>query len=123
MDEHVRIGAAANALGVSVDTLRRWERAGRIAFERRGQERWLSAAQLAGLVREQTAKSPSGRNRLTGIVLDIRCDDSIARIEIACGPHRIVSIMSRARADELALRAGDTATAVMKPSAVVVERG
>jgi molybdopterin-binding protein len=120
--DHVRIGAAATALGVSIDTLRRWERSGRIAFERRGQQRYLSAVQLARLLRERGASTAASRNRLTGIVLGIRRDDVVAQIDIACGPHRIVSLMPRETADRLGLRPGDTATAIVKPSAVVVER-
>lgn len=120
--DHVRIGAAATALGVSIDTLRRWERSGRIAFERRGQQRYLSSIQLARLLRERGASTAASRNRLTGIVLGIRRDDVVAQIDIACGPHRIVSLMPRETADRLALRPGDPATAIVKPSAVVVER-
>jgi len=55
MDDVVRIGAAATALGVSIDTLRRWERDGRITFERRGQQRYLTNEQLARLLRERAA--------------------------------------------------------------------
>jgi molybdopterin-binding protein len=120
--DQVRIGAAATALGVSIDTLRRWERSGRIAFERRGQQRYLSSIQLARLLRERGASTAASRNRLTGIVLGIRRDDVVAQIDIACGPHRIVSLMPRETADRLALRPGDPATAIVKPSAVVVER-
>lgn len=120
--DHVRIGAAATALGVSIDTLRRWERSGRITFERRGQQRYLSSVQLARLLRERGASTAASRNRLTGIVLGIRRDDVVAQIDIACGPHRIVSLMPRETADRLALRPGDPATAIVKPSAVVVER-
>ena len=120
--DHVRIGAAATALGVSIDTLRRWERSGRIAFERRGQQRYRSSVQLARLLRERGASTAASRNRLTGIVLGIRRDDVVAQIDIACGPHRIVSLMPREVADRLGLRPGDPATAIVKPSAVVVER-
>ena len=55
-------------------------------------------------------------------MLGIRRDDVVAQIDIACGPHRIVSLMPRETADRLALRPGDPATAIVKPSAVVVER-
>ena len=116
------VQCAATALGVSIDTLRRWERSGRIAFERRGQQRYLSSIQLARLLRERGASTAASRNRLTGIVLGIRRDDVVAQIDIACGPHRIVSLMPRETADRLALRPGDPATAIVKPSAVVVER-
>ena len=65
MDDAVRIGAAATALGVSIDTLRRWERAGRVVFERRGGQRYMSAAELADLLRERSGRtSQAQRNRL-----------------------------------------------------------
>jgi molybdopterin-binding protein len=124
MDDVVRIGAAATALGVSIDTLRRWERDGRIAFERRGQQRYLTSSQLAALLRERAAAGATGaRNRLHGIVLAVRRDGVMAQIDLQCGPHRIVSLMSREVADQLDLKPGDAATAVMKATTVVVERG
>jgi molybdopterin-binding protein len=124
MDDVVRIGAAATALGVSIDTLRRWERDGRIAFERRGQQRYLTSSQLAALLRERAASGSTGaRNRLHGIVLAVRRDGVMAQIDLQCGPHRIVSLMSREAADQLDLKPGDAATAVMKATTVVVERG
>jgi molybdopterin-binding protein len=123
MEDVVRIGAAATALGVSIDTLRRWERDGRIAFERRGQQRYLTSSQLAALLRERAASgSTSARNRLAGIVLAVRGDGVMAQIDLQCGPHRIVSLMSREAADQLDLKPGDSATAVMKATTVVVER-
>jgi molybdopterin-binding protein len=122
MDEGIRIGAAATALGVSIDTLRRWERSGRISFERRGQQRYLTQDQLAQLLRERSgAGSASARNRLPGIVLAVRRDGVMAQVDIACGPHRIVSVMSREAADQLGLKPGDSATAVIKATTVLVE--
>jgi molybdopterin-binding protein len=122
MDEGIRIGAAATALGVSIDTLRRWERSGRITFERRGQQRYLNQDELARLLRERAgAGSPSARNRLPGIVLAVRRDGVMAQVDIACGPHRIVSVMSREAADQLGLKPGDSATAVIKATTVLVE--
>jgi molybdopterin-binding protein len=123
MDEGIRIGVAAQALGVSVDTLRRWEREGRIAFERRGNRRVLAPAELARVLRER-GRNPrsSARNRLAGVVVDVQRDGVMAQIDLACGPYRIVSLMSREAADELDLRPGQTATAVVKSTIVVVER-
>lgn len=122
LEDHVRIGAAATALGVSIDTLRRWERAGRISFARRGQQRYLSGEQLAQLLRERVGRPPGPRNRLPGIVLTIRRDGRVAQVELACGSHRVVALMPREIVDQLGLKPGDSATAVMKPSAIVVER-
>ena len=122
-EDWIRIGAAAAALGVSVDTLRRWERDGRIRFERRGQQRYLRADELAALLRERAREGrSSARNRLQGIVLGVRRDGVMAQIDMACGPYRIVSLMSREAADELDLRPGQAATAVVKSTIVVVER-
>jgi molybdopterin-binding protein len=122
MDEGIRIGAAATALGVSIDTLRRWERSGRISFERRGQQRYLTQDELARLLRERAGMGNAGaRDRLPGIVLAVRRDGVMAQVDIACGPHRIVSVMSREAADQLGLKPGDSATAVIKATTVLVE--
>ena len=120
----VRIGAAASALGVSVDTLRRWERSGRIAFERDDAgQRYIAAAELATLLRERghTGRS-SARNRLEGVVVAVKVDGVMAQIDLACGPFRVVSLMSREAAEELDLRPGAPATAVVKSTTVIVER-
>jgi molybdopterin-binding protein len=123
-DHLVRIGVAATALGVSVDTLRRWERSGRVAFERRGSQRYISAAELDRLLRERTtgAGTTSARNRLTGVVVDVQRNGVMAKVDLACGPHRVVSLMSREAADELGLKPGMSATAVIKATTVVIER-
>ena len=123
MDEGIRIGVAAQALGVSVDTLRRWERAGRIEFERRGNRRVLKPEELARILRERGTNSrSSARNRLAGVVIDVQRDGVMAQIDLSCGPYRVVSLMSREAADELDLKPGQPATAVMKSTIVVVER-
>jgi molybdopterin-binding protein len=123
MDDLIRIGAAAAALGVSVDTLRRWERDGRVTFVRRGNQRWLRSEDLAALLRERaTGSRSSARNRLHGIVLAVRRDGVMAQVDLACGPYRVVSLMSREAADDLDLKPGDAATAVVKSTTVVVER-
>jgi len=123
MDDLVRIGAAAQALGVSVDTLRRWEREGRVQFERRGNSRFLKAEELAALMRARGASDrSSARNRLHGVVLEVKRDGLMAQVDMACGPYRIVSLMSAEAADDLDLKPGDPATAVVKATTVMVER-
>jgi molybdopterin-binding protein len=123
MDDVVRIGAAAQALGVSVDTLRRWEREGRVQFERRGNSRFLKADDLAALLRARGASDrSSARNRLHGVVLEVKRDGVMAQVDMACGPYRIVSLMSAEAAEELDLKPGDPAMAVVKATTVVVER-
>lgn len=123
MDRMVRIGTAAAALGVSVDTLRRWERDGRVTFERHRGQRYVAPEELARLLRERpTAGRTSARNRMEGVVLAVQRDGVMAQVELACGPYRIVSLMSREAADDLDLKPGDPATAVVKSTTVIVER-
>jgi molybdopterin-binding protein len=123
MEDLIRIGAAATALGVSVDTLRRWERAGRVTFERQGGKRYVSAAALTSLLHERAgATRTSARNRFTGTVLSVKRDTVMAQVEIACGSNVVVSLMSRESADQLELEPGMTATAVIKATTVIVER-
>jgi molybdopterin-binding protein len=122
LEDLVMIGTAAAALGVSVDTLRRWERAGRVTFMRRGNRRYLSSQDLSDLLRERSAKGvTSARNRMAGIVVAVKRDGVMAQIDLICGPYRIVSLMSSEAADELDLKPGDQATAVVKATTVIVE--
>jgi molybdopterin-binding protein len=122
-EEWIRIGPAAAALGVSVDTLRRWGRDGRIVFERRGQQRYLRAEELARLLRDRSRDSrSSARNRMQGVVLSVQRDGVMAQIDMACGPYRVVSLMSREAADDLELKPGDAAIAVIKSTTVTVEK-
>jgi len=122
VDEGIRIGVAAQALGVSVDTLRRWERDGRITFERRGNRRVLEPEELARVLRDRaTNPRSSARNRMTGVVVDVKRDGVMAQVDMVCGPFRIVSLMSREAADELGLQPGIRADAVVKATTVVVE--
>lgn len=124
MDNLVRIGAAAAALGLSVDTLRRWERDGRVVFERHGGQRYLRAEDLARLLRERsTHDRTSARNRTSGVVVAVQKDGVMAQVDLACGPFRIVALMSREAVDDLDLRPGMSATAVIKATNVIVERG
>jgi molybdopterin-binding protein len=123
VDEGIRIGVAAQALGVSVDTLRRWERDGRIAFERRAGRRVLAPEELARVLRDRGVNTQSSaRNRMAGVVVDVKRDGVMAQVDMACGPFRIVSLMSREAADELGLEPGQAATAVVKSPMVIIER-
>jgi molybdopterin-binding protein len=123
--DYLRIGEVAQRVGVSVDTLRRWESEGRIAFERRGNQRVLPASELAGLLSSLAGaeRTSSARNRLTGVVVAVERDGVMAKVELACGDYRIVSLMSREAADEMELAPGVPATAVVKSTSVMVERG
>jgi molybdopterin-binding protein len=118
----VKIGAAASALGVSVDTMRRWERAGRITCHRRGNQRYVSSRQLSDLLKERNTRGhTSARNRMQGTILAVHKHGVMAQIDMACGPYRIVSLMSREAAEELDLKPGDQAAAVVKSTTVIVE--
>jgi molybdopterin-binding protein len=121
--EYLRIGEVAQAVGVSLDTLRRWESEGRVAFQRQGNQRVLPASELAPLIASLAGSSStsSARNRLTGIVIAVKRDGVMAQVEMACGDYRIVSLMSRDAADELGLEVGKPATAVVKATNVIVE--
>lgn len=124
MVDYLRIGEVAQRVGVSVDTLRRWEADGRITFERRGNQRVLPAEELAGFLTSLVGsdRTSSARNRLTGVVTSVERDGVMAKVELACGPYRVVSLMSREAAEELDLRPGVPATAVVKSTTVIVER-
>jgi molybdopterin-binding protein len=124
-----RPGQVAELLGVSVDTVRRWCDEGRLATTRSdGGHRVIAGSDLAVYLREHApaaeADAPvvrSARNRFTGIVLEVKRDTLTAVIDIQAGPHRVVSLMTREAADELALEPGDIATAVVKATTVIVE--
>jgi molybdopterin-binding protein len=124
MAEYLRIGEVAKAVGVSVDTLRRWEADGRVSFQRQGNQRVLPAAALAPLLASLhgSAKSSSARNRLAGTVVSVEKDGVMAKVELACGDYRIVSLMSREAADELGLAPGVPAVAVVKATTVIIEQ-
>jgi molybdopterin-binding protein len=122
IEDLIQIGAAATALGVSIDTLRRWERSGRVHFERRGNRRYMSSLELSKLLHERGATSrSSARNHFTGVVVAVKRDDVMAQIDLVCGPFRVVSLMSREAADDLGLKPGVSATAVVKSTNVIVE--
>jgi molybdopterin-binding protein len=123
MATYLRIGEVAQAVGVSVDTLRRWEAQGRVAFERRGSQRVLAAADLAPLLASLAGSSStsSARNRFAGIVVAVKRDEVMAQVELACGDFRVVSLMSRDACDELGLEVGKPAVAVVKATTVIVE--
>jgi len=128
-DTAIRIGRAAEMLGVSVDTLRRWERAGRIQMLRSaGGQRVVPLDAVARLVAEQRLEgadrqiaAQSARNRFAGIVTRVEQDRVAAVVEVLAGPHRLVSLMTAEAVDELNLRVGDEVVCVVKATNVIVE--
>ena len=116
--------AAARALGISVETLRRWDRDGKIRVERDSANRRVVPAseveRLRGPVGEE---SLSARNRFRGVVRSVEVDGLIARVEIdVTEPSRVVAIVTRESVEELGLRAGMSAAGVIKSTSVMVER-
>lgn len=127
-----RIREAAELLGVSDDTVRRWADAGRVvtATDEAGR-RVIAGPDLARFAQELAAGTErprprsvageSARNRFTGLVTNVVKDTVMAQVEIQAGPHRIVSLLSREAVDELGLKPGEIAIASVKATSVVVE--
>ena len=114
---------AARALGISLDTLRRWDRQGRIRTTRdRGNRRQVSASEIDRL-RGTGSAGLSARNRLEGVVSDIRVDGLIGQVEIqVTEPTRVVAIVTRDSIEELGLKPGAHAAAIVKATSVMIER-
>lgn len=123
MEGLLRIGEVAKAVGVSVDTLRRWESSGRVSFVRRSNQRLLRASDLGPLIEATGGRRPvlSARNRFAGVVLAVELDGVMAKVDVACGKYRMTSLMSREAADELRLAPGVDVTAIVKSTHVMVE--
>jgi molybdopterin-binding protein len=122
----VPIGEAAKALGVSVDTLRRWERSGRLETRRDGRNRRLIAVaeieRLGGHMPTLVGDGFSARNRFEGEVESVEVTGVIAQVVIKAGPHRVVSVVTRDAVDELGLAPGIAAVATVKATSVMVGR-
>lgn len=116
-------GEAAKLLGISLDTLRRWDRAGRIETARdRGNRRIVSASEVQRLRGEQDSGHLSARNRIQGTVTDVRVEGLIAQVELAVDePARLVAIVTADAVDDLRLKPGMSAAAVVKATSVMVE--
>ena len=125
----IRVGQAAEMLGVSVETLRRWESEGRLTMARsEGGQRLVDIEEVARLLairRRATGDRPivaqSARNRFPGIVTRIERDRVAAVVEVLAGPHRLVSLMTAEAIDDLDLKVGDEAVCVVKATNVIVE--
>ena len=114
---------AASALGISLDTLRRWDKAGRIRVERDGGNRRVVAAAEIDRVRGDGSGSHiSARNRFQGMVTDVRVDGLMAQVElVVTDPVRLVAVVTRDAVEELALKNGMTVTAIVKSTNVMLQ--
>jgi molybdopterin-binding protein len=114
---------AARALGISLDTLRRWDRSGRIRTERDKANRRLVPASEVTRLQGRSSEELSARNRFRGVVRAVEVDGFLARVELdISGPARVVAVITREAAEELELAAGREAVAIVKSTSVMVER-
>lgn len=127
--EQLRLGQAAEILGVGIDTVRRWIAAGRLPSERTaGGQRRVPRDAVARLAAERrVARSgppivaQSARNRFPGVVTRVERDGVAAVVEVMSGPHRLVSLLTREAADELGLEPGRQVVCIVKATDVIVE--
>jgi molybdopterin-binding protein len=116
-------------LGVSVETLRRWETEGRVRMERSASgQRLVEIGEVARLIDERRKGvtdrpivAQSARNRFPGVITRIEADKVAAVVEVIAGPHRMVSLMTAEAVEELGLKVGDEAVCVVKATNVIVE--
>jgi molybdopterin-binding protein len=125
----LRVGQAAEMLGVSVETLRRWEADGRVHMARSdGNQRVIEVGEVTRLLAQKRRSAgtrpivaQSARNRFPGIVTRIEKDRVAAVVEVMAGPHRLVSLMTAEAVDDLGLEVGMEAVCVVKATNVIVE--
>ena len=122
------LGDAARAIGVSTDTLRRWERAGKLRTTRDpANRRRVPRREIQRLARRpqrhQAGDRLSARNRFPGVVRSVEIDGVMALVEIEAGPHLVTAAVTRDAVDELGLAPGVPATAAVKATSVMIERG
>ncbi|MFF0989797.1 TOBE domain-containing protein [Kocuria nitroreducens] len=125
----IRIADAARFLGVSDDTVRRWIDQGALASTRSANgQTVVDGLELACLLKERSVRpedparvASSARNRFVGLVTEVVSDTVMSQVELQCGPHRVVSLMSTEAVRDLGLEPGRVATAVVKSTSVVVE--
>jgi molybdopterin-binding protein len=112
---------AARALGISLDTLRRWDRAGRIKTRRDAANRRLVSAREVARLKGSDGAEVSARNRFHGVVRDVKFDGLLAQVELdVTEPARILAIITREAAEELGLRKGMPGTALVKATSVMM---
>jgi molybdopterin-binding protein len=122
------LGEAAKAIGVSLDTLRRWDRAGKLRTTRDERNRRRVPTREVERLAARPRRRPAGdalsaRNRFPGVVRSVEVDGVMGLVEIEAGPFRVVSAITRDAIEELGLAEGVAATATVKATSVMVERG
>jgi len=125
----LRAGQAAEMLGVSIETLRRWGADGTIRMERSaGGQRVVSIAEVSRLlsdrrheVQDRPIVAQSARNRFPGVVTRVERDGVAAVVEVMAGPHRLVSLLTAEAVEDLGIKVGDEAVAVVKATNVIIE--
>src|SRR3954453_14113769 len=127
MPQDLTLGEAARALNLSADTLRRWDRAGKLRTVRdEHNRRRVPAAEITRLrgaaPRHQTGHALSARNRFPGVVRSIEVDGVMALVELEAGPFRLTAAVTRDAVEELGLAEGVEAVATVKATSVMVER-
>jgi molybdopterin-binding protein len=128
MARDLGLGEAAKALGVSVDTLRRWDRSGKLRTTRDDRNRRrVPAAEIRRLSRQpqrhRAGHRLSARNRFPGVVRSVEVSGVMALVEIEAGPHRVTAAITRDAVEELGLADGVPATATVKATSVMIELG
>ncbi len=121
------LGEAAREIGVSLDTLRRWDRAGKLRVVRDDRNRRrVPRAEVERLAsrprRHTTGRSLSARNRFSGVVRSVEVDGVLALVEIEAGPFLVTAAITRDSVEELGLAEGVQATATVKATSVMIER-
>ena len=127
MAEHLTLGEAARAIGVSQDTLRRWDRAGKLHTHRDNRNRRLVPLEEVRRLsdrreRHETGAPLSARNRLRGVVRSVEVDGVMALVELKAGPFLVTAAVTRDSVEELGLVEGVEATATVKATSVMIER-
>ncbi|WP_028279942.1 TOBE domain-containing protein [Arthrobacter sp. H5] len=124
----IRVREAAQFLGVSNDTVRRWIDDGTLTSTKSAGVTVLDGLQLATLARERAVlpddpsnMASSARNRFVGLVTEVVTDKVMAKVELQCGPHRVVSLMSSDAVRDLGIEPGSVAVAVIKATTVIIQ--
>jgi len=121
--EFYSVSEAAKTLGISVDTLRRWDRQGRIRAERdKNNRRVVPASEIDRLRGEPGSAHLSARNRFNAVVTDVKIEGLMAQVEmVVSDPVRLVAVVTRDAVEELGLKQGMPATAIVKSTSVMVQ--